>query len=84
MCLRVSIILFKYSRYMQGHARGNILDEHSSGSAVIEHIDSTSIGGISAGVGVSGASGSRTRRSGLLTVMERPPGKRLVILIYLH
>lgn len=51
---------------MHGHIGGSITDDHIAGSNVADHSEPI--------ITPTGAPGSRTRRSGLLTVMERPPG----------
>lgn len=72
-------IIYLTFRYM--HSRGSISEDHptASGGSIA---DTSSIGGITSGTAVPSGGGSRTRRSGLLTVMERPPGKHRCCVVY--
>lgn len=64
--------------FLHNHSSGS----NSDGSTGAEYLDTASGGGASAGgsAGIpASSSGSRTRRSGLLTVTDRPPGTFLML-----
>lgn len=62
--------------FLHNHSSGS----NSDGSTGAEYLDTASGGGASGSAGIpASSSGSRTRRSGLLTVTDRPPGTFLML-----